>query len=74
MRGTEGHEDDFPKKKRSMERGEIWLLCISLPRTCPKSLLFLSPSQDEEEGLPLLLANAPPLQGPICLFTWVHSC
>lgn len=58
MRGTEGHEDDFPKKKRSMEGGEIWLL-LAYPRTCPKSLLFLSPSQEQEEGLPLLLANAP---------------
>lgn len=56
--GHGGARGRLPEKEAIDGRGRD-LAPISLPRTCPKSLLFLSPSQEEEEGLPLLLANAP---------------
>lgn len=59
MRGTEGHEDDFPKKKRSKgRRGDL----ATTLRTCSEATRF-SPSQEEEEGLPLPAPACPCLLG-----------
>lgn len=74
-----GHEDDFPKKKRAIEwkgrrsgfsQGKILAYQVLVQKP-PISL----PQQGEEEGLPLLWANAPTQGSYLPLQLWVlRSC
>lgn len=62
MRGTEGHEDDFPKKKRSSGRGRD--LAYHVPVQKPP---FLSLTRGGGRPAPAY-RQMTPHKGPICLF------